>query len=981
MHSRKLIRLLGRLLIITYLIALLPAAPVRAAYGDGYAGGMQGAGRGIYAHGVDLSSWQGHEVDFYQIKAEGYDFVILRAGFATTEDNTFEENYVRAKQAGLDVGAYLYSYADTISDALDEAAAMKSWLAGKKLEYPVYFDLEDPQKHAGLDSAFLTELSAAFLDSMADDGWLCGLYSSKSWLDHKVDAAALGQKYECWMAMYLPSGTYDGFDRYDAVYGMWQYSSTGAVGGVPGNCDMNIAFKDYPSICRDYGFNGYTAQTEPIALYELAAPELLVLGTHWALTGGIASYEGNLQEVTVALVDSSNELQTGGTLPLEQPQIDLSAFDELVKTETLAAGAYTLRIGARTEKASYTLLQQPVTVSRTGAMLSDAQAPTDRLVGEPFRPSGVIRAGSELLAVSVCIRGDEGTVMMTETAEPYATEFDLSELELAVSQVRPGSYYYEIAATTEYGTEELFSAPFMIWSDGSTVHLQQFQMQERYAYRELKTLEGTVVSDDSRLRQLRVTVTRGDGEVFADHTARDLGASFALSSLREALRLSRLTAGSYTLRIVAVNESGPAILTDTAFCVEFDGISLCGATLPEVVTQGDSFRLEGVLASESTPLRSVSASILDGRGIAVQTACAEVRQGVFSLASMRASLDFSALPVGEYRVILTAENGSSYQTVCDRPFTVAKNENLIRWEDGHFSTDGLTYPAGGSVEFWGTLTSALPISRVVATIRDADEKLMATASTEPNSVRFSVGELSALLKTAALPAGAYTLSITAYNSAGSFRMAFERFRTSNCTHINAVMGQSYAPDCTREGIVCNGWCERCGGSVSAGMTVPRLEHDYRDGVCSQCEAKEPQTVRTERSKALPKDGKAYLLAFYDGRSWYALGGDGSTVALGAAPQDGALEASESLLWYAERDGDALCLRNADGDALALDTERIALSGGRTHIALRFGGKPDRLTVKSAELNRYLTFADGRFQVGTSATVFHLFERGENGGKP
>ena len=127
-----------------------------------------------------------------------------------------------------------------------------------------------------------------------------------------------------------------------------------------------------------------------------------------------------------------------------------------------------------------------------------------------------------------------------------------------------------------------------------------------------------------------------------------------------------------------------------------------------------------MLASETTPLRYVGASILDARGIAVQTAYANVQRGVFSLEAFADQLELSALPIGEYRLILTAENGSSYQTVCDRPFTVAKNENIIRWESGHFTTDGLTYPAGGSVEFWGTLISALPISKVVADNRDAD---------------------------------------------------------------------------------------------------------------------------------------------------------------------------------------------------------------------------------------------------------------------
>ncbi len=55
---------LSLLLIVTYLFSILFTTAGQAAYGDGYAGGMQGEGRGIYAYGIDISSWQGHEVDF-----------------------------------------------------------------------------------------------------------------------------------------------------------------------------------------------------------------------------------------------------------------------------------------------------------------------------------------------------------------------------------------------------------------------------------------------------------------------------------------------------------------------------------------------------------------------------------------------------------------------------------------------------------------------------------------------------------------------------------------------------------------------------------------------------------------------------------------------------------------------------------------------------------------------------------------------------
>lgn len=63
--------------------------------------------------GIDVSEWQGH-VDFNAVKASGVKFVLIRAGYgrsASQEDRYFAEHYTQAKAAGLQVGAYWYSYA------------------------------------------------------------------------------------------------------------------------------------------------------------------------------------------------------------------------------------------------------------------------------------------------------------------------------------------------------------------------------------------------------------------------------------------------------------------------------------------------------------------------------------------------------------------------------------------------------------------------------------------------------------------------------------------------------------------------------------------------------------------------------------------------------------------------------------------------------------------------------------------------------
>lgn len=69
--------------------------------------------------GIDVAKYQGN-IDFNKVKAAGYTFVIIQAGYgkySTQVDPYFEDNYRRAKAAGLNVGAYWFGYATTVADA------------------------------------------------------------------------------------------------------------------------------------------------------------------------------------------------------------------------------------------------------------------------------------------------------------------------------------------------------------------------------------------------------------------------------------------------------------------------------------------------------------------------------------------------------------------------------------------------------------------------------------------------------------------------------------------------------------------------------------------------------------------------------------------------------------------------------------------------------------------------------------------------
>ena len=208
--------------------------------------------------GIDVSSWQGN-IDFGKVKASGIDFVIIRAGFGrevSQKDNCFEQNYSAAKAAGLDVGAYWYSYADSAEDAVREAKACMEVIKGKKFEYPIYFDLEEQSQFAK-GKNFCDSVIKAFCGELEKNGYLAGLYCSTYYLNNFVSNNVAG-KYPLWVAQYNYRCTYTA-----NKYGIWQYSSEGRVNGISDNVDMDYCYVDYPTIVKNGGYNGYKKPNIP----------------------------------------------------------------------------------------------------------------------------------------------------------------------------------------------------------------------------------------------------------------------------------------------------------------------------------------------------------------------------------------------------------------------------------------------------------------------------------------------------------------------------------------------------------------------------------------------------------------------------------------------------------------------------------------------------------------------------------------------
>ncbi|MBR6873004.1 MAG: 1,4-beta-N-acetylmuramidase [Ruminococcus sp.] len=205
--------------------------------------------------GIDISRWQAGKIDFKKVKAAGYTFVIIRAGYGDALsypnqfDSQFDEWYSQAKAAGLGVGAYWYTYAKTLDAAKREAKSFLSKLKGKQFDYPVYIDIEE-KSIFDKGMSFCDSLITTFLGELEKEGYYTGIYCSTGWITACV-SKAVRKRYVCWIA------DYRGKCYYTGDYGIWQDCAKNVPGVYSGAVDHDYGYVDYPSIIKAAGKNGY----------------------------------------------------------------------------------------------------------------------------------------------------------------------------------------------------------------------------------------------------------------------------------------------------------------------------------------------------------------------------------------------------------------------------------------------------------------------------------------------------------------------------------------------------------------------------------------------------------------------------------------------------------------------------------------------------------------------------------------------------
>ena len=222
--------------------------------------------------GVDISYWNG-DIDLAKVKNAGYKWVMIRCGWGNNstdnDDSKFAANVAKAEKLGMPWGVYLFSYACSTSDAKSELAHIDRLLKAQKAKgylptMPIAIDIEptDTVKNkGGWTSSNLTNVATIILDGLKNLGYYPIIYTGCDELAMMNNH--IRNDYDCWFAQWYTKPTSYKYNR----LGIWQYGgetnylNSPTIPGV-GVTDQNLCYKDYPTIIKNGGYNGWKNNTQ-----------------------------------------------------------------------------------------------------------------------------------------------------------------------------------------------------------------------------------------------------------------------------------------------------------------------------------------------------------------------------------------------------------------------------------------------------------------------------------------------------------------------------------------------------------------------------------------------------------------------------------------------------------------------------------------------------------------------------------------------
>ena len=194
--------------------------------------------------GIDISFYQG-EINWEEVRADGIEFAILRAGYRgysegqLFEDEKFREYAEGALAVGIEIGAYFFSQAVSVEEAREEARLTLSVIEDYDISLPVAYDWEtigyEAARTDGVDGKTVTDCALAFCAVVREAGYEPGVYLYRSLGYYSYDLTRFS-------GLSLWVGAAGDYPDFYYAHEIWQFSFTGKVRGIKGDVDLNLQF-------------------------------------------------------------------------------------------------------------------------------------------------------------------------------------------------------------------------------------------------------------------------------------------------------------------------------------------------------------------------------------------------------------------------------------------------------------------------------------------------------------------------------------------------------------------------------------------------------------------------------------------------------------------------------------------------------------------------------------------------------------------
>jgi GH25 family lysozyme M1 (1,4-beta-N-acetylmuramidase) len=256
--------------------------------------------------GIDVSYWQGSNIDWARVRASGKRFAFMRVSYGAQAgvDSTFRRNWTESKANGVLRGAYQYFLPaqDTSAQANLVVRELGRLGAG---DLPAVIDVE--QAPNGITAAQYAQKVADWVAIVEQGtGKRPIVYTGKYFWNDNVQSSAFGD-HPLWLAAYV-SGCPD-TPRPWTKWTFWQFTDSGSVPGIAGNVDVNV-------------FDGTVADLEALAGASVCTP------SEEACNGRDDDCDGQSDEDDVCEVDFL-ERQMGVFAPPSTTDIDADGLADV----------------------------------------------------------------------------------------------------------------------------------------------------------------------------------------------------------------------------------------------------------------------------------------------------------------------------------------------------------------------------------------------------------------------------------------------------------------------------------------------------------------------------------------------------------------------------------------------------------------------------------------------------------------------------